>query len=63
MAGEPTALNRARATLGSQRGTWDGELIRTLAQFKTYTITYLDRSVGRELWRDGLDVGGSTPRY
>lgn len=55
---EPTAYNRAFATFGTQRGTMAGELVRLMMQFKQYTVTYLDRSVGRELSRDGLDPGG-----
>lgn len=55
---EPTAQNRQFATWGTQRGTPAGELVRTMMQFKQYTITYLDRSVARELFRDGVDGGG-----
>jgi len=55
---EPTAGVRAIVTLGTQRGTWGGELIRTLLQFKTFTTTYLTRSLGREFTRDGVDAGG-----
>jgi hypothetical protein len=36
----------------------EGELIRTVAQFKQYATTYLARTVGREFTRDGFDVGG-----
>lgn len=61
---EPTAGNRVTATGGTQRGTPAGEAARLMMQFKQYTITYLDRTVGREL-RDnaagglrGMDVGG-----
>jgi hypothetical protein len=55
---EPTAFNLAVATWGTQRGTPAGELVRTLMQFKQYAVTYLDRSVGREIYRNGVDVGG-----
>lgn len=61
---EPTAGNRVTATLGTPRGTPAGEAARLMMQFKQYAITYLDRTVGREL-RDnssgalrGMDVGG-----
>lgn len=55
---EPTAGIRAMMTLGTQKGTWGGELIRTLLQFKTFPTTYLTRTMGREFTRDGVDVGG-----
>lgn len=55
---EPTAGNRATATAGLQRGTPAGEGVRLMMQFKQYAITFLDRSVGREISRGGLDVGG-----
>jgi len=55
---EPTAGVRAIVTMGTQSGTWGGELVRTLMQFKTFTTTYMTRSLGRELRRDGIDVGG-----
>jgi hypothetical protein len=55
---EPTAGVRAAVTLGTQSGTWGGELVRTLFQFKTFTTTYMVRSGGRELRRDGVDAGG-----
>lgn len=52
---EPTALGRTFSTGGLARGTWGGELIRTLAQFKQYTVTYLDRSLMRDLTRYAPD--------
>jgi len=56
---EPTAFNRVIATGGLQRGTGWGEGVRLIMQFKQYAITYLDRTVGRELYRgEGKDVGG-----
>lgn len=55
---EPTAGVRAMVTAGTQAGTWGGEAIRLLLQFKTFTTTYLTRSLGREFTRDGVDVGG-----
>ena len=55
---EPTAGVRAMVTAGTQAGTWGGEAIRLLLQFKTFTTTYMTRSLGREFTRDGVDVGG-----
>ena len=55
---EPTAASRAIVTLGTQAGSWGGEAVRTLMQFKTFATTYLTRSLAREFRRDGIDVGG-----
>ena len=56
---EPTAGVQAMATLGTKGGTVGGEMVRMLMQFKSYSMTYLTRSVGRELKRGGgVDVGG-----
>jgi len=55
---EGSASSRAIATLGTQSGSWGGELVRTLMQFKSYAVTYMTRSMGRELTRDGVDVQG-----
>jgi hypothetical protein len=55
---EANAASRAIVTMGTQRGTASGELVRTLMQFKTYAATFLTRTLGRELTRNGVDVGG-----
>lgn len=55
---EPTAGVRAMMRMGTQAGTWGGEVIGLLLQFKTFTTTYMTRSLGREFTRDGVDVGG-----
>jgi hypothetical protein len=55
---ETTAGARAISTWGTQAGTPTGELVRTLMQFKQFTISYMTRSIGREFRRDGIDVGG-----
>jgi hypothetical protein len=55
---ETTAGVRAMVTLGTQAGTKAGELVRLLAQFKTFVTTYMTRSMGREFRRDGMDAGG-----
>jgi hypothetical protein len=55
---EPRASDRTIAHLGTQAGTPVGEAARLIMQFKQYPITFLARSVGRELRRDGVDVAG-----
>jgi hypothetical protein len=55
---EATAGGRAIATWGTKSGTPAGELVRMFMQFKLYTATFMQRSLGRELYRDGVDVGG-----
>lgn len=55
---EPTAGVRTLVSLGTKGGTAAGEIVRMLAQFKTYSATYVTRSLGREFRRDGADVGG-----
>lgn len=55
---ESTAGTRAMTSLGTAPGTVAGELVRLLMQFKTFPITYMTRSLGREFRRDGMDAGG-----
>lgn len=55
---EPTAYTRAITTAGTDKGTYIGEAVRLLMQFKNYPITFAYRSLGRELMRDGVDIGG-----
>lgn len=55
---EQTAGVRAMMSLGTQPGTTAGELVRLLAQFKTFVTTYMTRTMGREFRRDGMDAGG-----
>jgi hypothetical protein len=55
---ESTAGVRAFVSGGQQAGTPTGELVRLLMQFKTFTATYMTRSLGREFTRDGMDAGG-----
>jgi hypothetical protein len=57
---EPTAAGRLASRLGSTAapGTWGGEAIRMLMQFKTYPFTFVSRTLGREWRRDGVDVSG-----
>lgn len=55
---EPTAGTRGMAQWHTQRGTPIGEAVRMMMQFKTFPITYMSRTLGREMRRDGIDVGG-----
>ena len=55
---EPRASDRALATFGTQAGTAAGEAARLMMQFKQYPITFMNRTVMRELRRDGVDVAG-----
>lgn len=56
---EPTAGDRALATLGTHPGTWIGEGLRLLMQFKQFPMTLIRRSLNRE-WNRGerVDIGG-----
>lgn len=54
---EPTAANRL-TTSYMPAGTVAGEATRMLMQFKQYPLTYIQRTVMRELRRDGVDVSG-----
>lgn len=55
---EPTAGTRAMVSFHTQRGTPAGEAIRLMMQFKSFPLTYMSRTLGREFRRDGIDVGG-----
>ncbi|NHN85807.1 hypothetical protein GOB93_14315 [Acetobacter musti] len=50
---EANAGTAAIANMGTQRGTVSGELVRAIMQFKSYTINYMVRGMGRELMRMG----------
>jgi hypothetical protein len=52
------ARERSMLNLGTTAGTYGGEAIRLLMQFKTYPTTFLRRSINRELNRDGVDYAG-----
>jgi len=54
---ESTAAGRVITGAGTP-GTFMGEAQRLFWQFKQYPMTFLQRSVGRELRRDGVDVAG-----
>jgi len=56
---EPTAAVKDFVTGGSYApGTFWGEAIRAVMQFKTFTATFMMRSMAREFMRSGVDPGG-----
>jgi len=55
---EPTARARYIVTAGTSSGTVVGEVIRTLTQFKSFSATFMERHLGREFRRDGVNVPG-----
>ncbi len=56
---EPDAMARTIGTAGTQAGTPEGMAARLIMQFKTYPITFMRRTLNRELNRaDGMDVAG-----
>lgn len=55
---ETTATTRMRATLWSQPGTYQGEFVRMMMQFKTFQLSFMERSMGREFLRDGINYPG-----
>lgn len=50
---QPNARDRAIAHQGRQRGTWAGEGLRLMFQFKAFPLTVLRRHLGGMLVRDG----------
>lgn len=52
------ARERSMLSAGQAAGTGWGEAIRILMQFKTYPVTFVRKSLGRELFRDGVDYAG-----
>jgi hypothetical protein len=50
---EPDAKTRALMLQGTQPGTWLGESMRFLMQFKSFTGAYMQKSIGRELFGRG----------
>lgn len=56
---EPTAGVRDLMTGGSAApGSFWGEGARFVSQFKSFTATFMMRSLARELFRDGVSAGG-----
>lgn len=48
---EPTAAARQFSTMGTQSGTYWGEITRSIFQFKSFTYSFMQRSGGRTFLR------------
>lgn len=48
-ANEPTPWARNIANVGTQSGTWAGEIARVLTQFKSFPITIMQRQWGQQM--------------
>jgi hypothetical protein len=55
LALEPDVKTRAILLQGTKPGTWTGELMRFLMQFKSFTGAYMQRVIGRELFGRGYE--------
>ncbi len=55
---EPGARTKNRLLQGTRKGTGAGEFFRFMAQFKSFTFTYLDSVLGREVYGRGYDSLG-----
>lgn len=55
---EPNAKTRRTMFGGSERGTFVGELIRSVMQFKSFSVTIWQQSLSREFHRGGVDSLG-----
>lgn len=51
----PGARERAWSEMFGDRGTAGGEAARFILQFKSFTMAYTNKHLGRELYRDGVD--------
>jgi hypothetical protein len=60
---EPTAADRRTATWGTRPGTALGEAVRLFMQFKQFPLTFMRRSVGRELLRRGDPEASGLARF
>ncbi|GAA0504777.1 hypothetical protein [Pigmentiphaga daeguensis] len=58
LALEPDAKTRAYILQGSRPGTWTGEFYRFAMQFKSFTGSYMQKIIGRELYGRGYEGNG-----
>lgn len=58
LALEPDAKTRAYILQGSRPGTWTGEFYRFAMQFKSFTGSYMQKIIGRELYGRGYEGDG-----
>jgi len=59
---ESTARTRQIATFNTRPGTTGGEIVHSLMQFKSFTINFMTRTLGRELLRQGPGWEGAGAR-
>ncbi|HBM7344506.1 hypothetical protein [Klebsiella oxytoca] len=50
---EPTARTRATMKQGTQPGTWPGEILRFIGQYKSFTASFMQQALGREVFGRG----------
>lgn len=50
----PDAATRGMMKLGTQRGTYVGEAVRMIMQFKSFALAYSQRVIGREIRQGGV---------
>lgn len=50
---EPTARTRATMKQGTQPGTWPGEILRFMGQYKSFTASFMQQALGREVFGRG----------
>lgn len=50
---EPTARTRALMKQGTQPGTVEGELLRFIGQYKSFTASFMQQALGREVFGRG----------
>lgn len=50
---EPTARTRALMKQGTQPGTWPGEIFRFMGQYKSFTASFMQQALGREVFGRG----------
>lgn len=55
LALDPDVKTRAIVTQATRPGTWTGELMRFAMQFKSFTASYMQRVLGRELYGKGYE--------
>lgn len=55
---ESTAWSRAFATQGTRPGTPEGEFARSFAQFKNWSLVFMQRHMGQMLRQKGVDLPG-----
>lgn len=54
-----TPYARQLVTFGTKPGTVSGEIVRSLTQFKAFTVTMMERQMGRAFTRNGVDIPGA----